>query len=26
MPISADEFIDFAKWFGAERGAFFNEW
>lgn len=25
MPISADEFIDFAKWFGAERGKFFNE-
>jgi hypothetical protein len=24
MPISAAEFMDFAKWFGAERGAFFQ--
>jgi hypothetical protein len=24
MPISANEFMDFAKWFGAERGAFFQ--
>jgi hypothetical protein len=24
MPISASEFMDFAKWFGTERGAFFQ--